>query len=230
MTLIETSAAEHVRRRALASVDRFWTADDFGADSRTAVLRELSRLAEAGDLQHVRKGLYWRGQKTRLGMKPPRAEDIVRKIAGGEGIGPAAWSASLALGLSTQHPRVETIALAKRPPRELAKIEIKNRSGRELRRHERLNRYEVALLEVLEDWNRYVDAPRDAAISRIAQWIDTNAIRVAKLVKAADTEPPIVRENLRGLLQTIGLTNDAQAIKPAATSNVRERAPLAHAA
>jgi hypothetical protein len=225
----KTSVAEQVKRRVQSSQNEFWTADDFDAASRTAVLRELSRLADEGELRSVRKGLYWRGQKTRLGMTPPQGEDVVRHAVGSGGVGPAAWTASLALGLSTQHPRVETVAVPKRL-RALGSVEIKDRSGREFRRRERLNRYEVALLEVLEDWERYVDIPQAAALDRLEHWIDSKTIRVDKLVKAAKTEPPAVRENLRGLLHATGRSNEAERVRPAATPAVRERSPLAHAA
>lgn len=103
------SAAGQVRRRALYSRNRFWRADDF-AGSRAAVLRELSRLAADGKLLHVRRGLYWRGTETILGVSRPSSIQLVQELFGRDGVGPEEWSAALALGLTTQHPR--------RPPSE----------------------------------------------------------------------------------------------------------------
>src|SRR5438105_3705839 len=98
------SVAPEVRRRILPSRDRFWRPEDFDG-SPEAVAKALSRLTRAGELRRVRRGLYWRGTPTQLGMAPPSPDRFVHEVIGAPGTGPAGWSAALALGLSTQVPR-----------------------------------------------------------------------------------------------------------------------------
>ena len=130
----ERSTAAVVRGRVMRSSGKFVRPQDF-AGPRGAVLREPSRRVEAGDLRHVRKGLYWRGQKTMLGMAPPAPLDLVQELVGVSGVGPAESSAALALGLSTQHPRRETFAVPVRPPTCAdARVALKDRTGRKGRR------------------------------------------------------------------------------------------------
>ncbi len=97
----ETSVATKVRRRVLASGERFWRPDDFEGSSE-AVAKALSRLVASGDIRRVRRGLYWRGATSRLGMAPPPVDRLADELVGMPGSGPAGWSAALALGLSTR--------------------------------------------------------------------------------------------------------------------------------
>src|SRR5438552_1777811 len=110
-----TKIAPEVRKRVLHSQDRFWSPADFNG-SPDAVAQTLGRLTRAGELRRVRRGLYWRGTPTRLGMAPPSPGRLAEEVVGGSGTGPAGWSAALALGLSTQVPRRETIAVPGRAP------------------------------------------------------------------------------------------------------------------
>ena len=144
------SVAPEVRKRVLASRDCFWRPEDFDG-SPDAVAQTLSRLARVGELRRVRRGLYWRGTTTRLGMAPPPTDRLAGEVADGRGTGPAEWSAALALGLSTQIPRRETIAVPGRAPRNPGTIRFVSRAASTKRRDERLRPVEVALLEVLRD-------------------------------------------------------------------------------
>jgi hypothetical protein len=67
------------------------------------------------------------GKSLRLGMAPPPAGRLAGEVAGGPGTGPAGWSAALALGLSTQVPRRESIAVPGRAPRNPGTIRIVSR-------------------------------------------------------------------------------------------------------
>jgi hypothetical protein len=160
-------------------------------------------------------------------MTPPDGEAVVRKLVG-DGVGPAEWSASLELGLSTQHPNKEIIAVPRRIKGELPRVRLKDRTSREGRRTEKLNRYEIALLEVLEDWDRVVELPGPVAIERLSRWLDSDRVRVEKLVKASKTEPARVRENLRELLAESG-HDDAAAQVRQGTSAGRRRSLAAAA-
>jgi hypothetical protein len=214
MATTKKSTAASVRDRVTHSRNEVFVADDF-TGPRLAVQRELSRLAAAGDLRHLRNGIYWRGVETPLGMTPARGEQIVCKLTGSRAaVGPAGWSAALELGLSTQHPNREIIAAPRRITGDLPRIEIKDRSRREERRLQRLNRTEVAILEVLEDWDRVVETSSDSAVQRLSKWLGSDEVRIEKLVRASKTEPATVRENLRALLLVSGYEHEAGRVRP----------------
>jgi hypothetical protein len=219
-TMSDTSVAPEVRKRVLPSRDRFWRPEDFDG-SPEAVAQTLSRLARAGELRRVRRGLYWRGAPTRLGMAPPPPDRLADEVGGGPGTGPAGWSAALALGLSTQVPRRDTIAVPGRAPRNPGAVHFVSRAASTKRRDERLRPGEVALLEVLRDWNALVEVSTHDAVSRIARLADTGAVRLDRLVRASVTEPPRVRERLRRLLGALGRSTSADAVRPARSESVR---------
>ena len=216
----DSSVAPEVRKRVVHSRDRFWRPEDF-TGSPDAVAKALSRLAHVGELRRVRRGLYWRGAPTRLGMAPPPSDRLVHEVIDAPGTGPAGWSAGLALGLSTQVPRRETIAVPGRPPRDPGTLKFVSRAASAKRRDERLRPHEVALLEVLRDWDTFVEVPTGAAVERIAGLADSGALRLDRIVRASATEPPRVRERLRRLLDAIGRSSDAAAVRPARSDSVR---------
>lgn len=221
-----TSVASEVRKRVLPSRDRFWRPEDFDG-TPDAVAQALSRLARVGELRRVRRGLYWRGVPTRLGTAPPPSNRLVHEIVSGLGLGtgPGGLSAALALGLSTQVPRRETIAVPGRVPRNPGTVHFVSRAASTKRRDERLRPAEVALLEVLREWDALVDVPNHDAVDRIARLIDTAVVRLDRLVRASATEPPRVRERLRRLLGALGQSTAAAAVRPARSDSVhRDRA------
>src|SRR5580700_4321999 len=126
--MTDASIAAAVREKVASCRDCFWRPSDFNA-SPEAVSKTLSRLAEAGELRRVRRGLYWRGTPTRLGMAPPPPERLAGEVVGGSGTGPGEWSAALALGLSTQVPRRETIAVPGRAPCDPGAIHFVSRAA-----------------------------------------------------------------------------------------------------
>lgn len=222
----EVSVAPEIRKRVLASRDRFWRPEDFDGSSE-AVAKTLSRLAHAAELRRVRRGLYWRGTPTRLGMAPPPLDRIVYEVIDAPGTGPAGWSAALALGLSTQVPRRETIAVPGRTPRSPGSVLFVSRAASFKRRDERLRPPEVALLEVLRDWDALVEVPTDAAVERIADLVEAGSLRLDRVVRASATEPPRVRERLRHLLGAMDRSTDAAAVRPARSDSVRHDLALA---
>jgi len=219
-----SSVAPEVRKRVVRSRERFWRPEDFDG-SPDAVAQALSRLARAGELRRVRRGLYWRGAPTRLGMAPPPAGRLAEEIIGGPGIGPASWSAALLLGLSTQVPRRETIAVPGRAPRNAGSVNVVSRAASVKRRDERLRPAEVALLEVLRDWDGLVEVPPAEAVDRIARLANAGVLRFDRLVRASVTEPPRVRERLRHLL-VAGRWAAADSVPPARSESVRDDLPL----
>lgn len=220
------SVASEVREAVLKSRDRFWRPEDF-AGSAEAVAKALSRLTCEGKLRRVRRGLYWRGITTHLGMAPPPHDRFIHEIVDEHGIGPANWSAGLALGLSSQVPRRETIAVPGRAPRNPGNVGFVSRAASTKRRDERLRYPEVALLEVLRDWDTVVEVPDDVALERIADLVVTGTLRLDRVVRASKTEPPRVRERLRRLLTALGRPEHAAAVRPARSESPRHDPVLA---
>ena len=210
----DVAVATEVRRRVLASHDRFWTLDDF-VGSVHAVSKALSRLVTAGDLRRIRRGLYWRGTPTLLGLAPPPADRLAHAVVDSPGVGPAGFSAALRLGLSTQVPRRDTVAIPIRVPRNPGPLTYVSRAGAVKRRDEKLRPEEVALLEVLRDWKTYIEVPSTVAVERISNLADTGALRVERLARASATEPAAVRDRLRRLLTDIGHADAAAIVRPA---------------
>jgi hypothetical protein len=208
------SVSSGVRKKVIHSKDRFWRPVDFEG-SPEAVVQTLSRLERAGELVRVRKGLYWRGRPTVLGMSPPPSEEIVGKVVSRTGVGPAGISASLALGLTTQVPRYEIVAVPGRAPKDPPGIKFVSRSASGKRREEHLRKIEIALLEVARDWDKLVEVSTDEATARIEELIEIGTIRMDRIVNASATEPPKTRERLRSLLTTLGRTGEAARIRPA---------------
>ena len=88
--------------------------------SRAAVDQALSRLAHAGRLLRVCRGVYMRPVETRFGTRPPIIEKAVMALAElwGETIVPCGGAAANVLGLTTQNP-VLSVYLTSGPDRQL---------------------------------------------------------------------------------------------------------------
>lgn len=196
----DRATASHERDRILRSRNRFWRPDDL-ATSGSTTLHLLADLADAGELRHVRRGLYWRGAKSPLGMAPPPTEALVSELAPGPGVGPAGLYASNVLRLSTQVPRWAETAVPFRAPRDAGAIRFWERRSRTGRRAARLNPTEVAFLEVLSSWESVIELPPTEARERLLELLASDTIREDRLAKAAATEPASTRARLRELLR-----------------------------
>lgn len=214
---METSIASTIRRAVRRGGVRFWRSDEFDG-SRKAVEHALSRLAAEGELVRLRRGLYWRGRKSTFGMGRPPVMELARVVIDSPGIGPAGWSATNALGLATQLPGRETIAVPTRAPSGLDDIFWVSRDARRARRDQKLSPIEVALLEALEGFEDYVDLSPEKAVARLLEIVLSDDVRPERLARASKTEPPRTRRRLRDLLVRAGLTNIAEKIPAARTA------------
>ncbi len=180
---------------------------------RRAVETAFSRLAaEEERLLRVRRGLYWKGVKSRFGPGRPRAEDIVREVAEGRGVGPTGWSASHALGLSTQVPAVSEFAVVGPPPKGIRGAKFHSR--RNFARL-RLAYDEIALLEVLRDWPKHVEADWSDLERAVVRLRDDGRIRPDRVRKAAAEEKaPALRERVAALVSGLARPAAASAIFP----------------
>lgn len=194
------SQASKVSQRVLGARRRFFKVDDFDGLSPAAVDRELCRLAAAGELRRVRKGLYWRGPRTMLGIAPPPLELLLEEVVGHHAYGPAGLSAANSLGLTSQVAAREQVAVTGRAPQDLPTVHFVQRAGRRGRQVARLRPQEIGFLEVLDDFHEVVDDP-SAALQRLSELLDGGAVRRDALLVAARTEPPHVRRAVRHLAE-----------------------------
>ena len=216
------SIAHTVRWRIAHSKERFWRNEDF-EDGSKAVEMVLLRLVAEGELERVRRGVYWRGRRTRFGMTLPSPIAAVGEVLGArEVVGGAEWYAANLLGLSTQVAPVPVVAVSRRPPTGLHGIRLVNRSGRTGRREARLTADEVTLLEALDGWDRYAEL--DAAAAAKCRLGVLGRMRTDRLAAASRTEPVRVRERLRWLLTRAGCDDDAARVEGARSRAAREAA------
>ena len=180
---------------------------------------ELSRLADAGELERVRRGVYWRGRRTRFGATTPSPVAALRELVSTEeAVGAAGWYATNLLGLSTQVAPQPVVAVTTRPPTGLPGVKIIDRSARVGRREAHLNETEVTLLEALDGWDKYVELDDEAALALFVDILRGKDVRLQRLIQAARTEAPRVRDRLRKVLERGGWTAEAQRIPPARAS------------
>lgn len=206
------SRAARTRELILGSTDRMWRPEDLSGPRSTAqhLLTELTR---SGELRRVRKGLYWRGRKTPLGMSPPPPDAVISELAHGRGVGPAGLSASHLLRLSTQVPRTSQVAVPARAPRGAGPISFVSRAARTGRRSAALTAAEVALLETLDGWTRVIEVPLPEAWDRLGDLLRNDpSIRPDRLARAARTEPGPVRVRLAALLEQSGFAELAHTV------------------
>lgn len=100
-------AEKILENTALAPEGTVWSARAFlHLGSRNAVDQALSRLARAGDLLRVGRGLYVHPITSRFGTRAPAPEKVVEGVAAltGETVASSGAAAANALGLSTQVP------------------------------------------------------------------------------------------------------------------------------
>lgn len=153
--------------------------------SRHAVECELSRLALAGDVIRVHKGLYWKGPTTSVGVPLPRPMEVGLAVAG-QGAGPAELAAAAFLGLTSQVPAVETVAVAGRTPVAPRGVRFVSRSIE--RRIRSLEPVEVAVIEVLRDGPDSIEATWATFAETVCSLTVKNQIRPSLLTEQLNAE------------------------------------------
>lgn len=195
----------------LAGGERHWQLSDFSDLGATATAHALSRLAASGELQRVRKGLYYRPKQTAIGPSLPSASAALAQTFHAP-LHPAGLNAANALGLSTQNPgRGEFATPAAAGPGALRDAVVHTR-----RPHTRhgLSDDHGALLELLRERARSSDLSPQATVARLLAHVRRPA-DFRRLAAAALAEPPRVRAMLGALGQQAGAP-------PAALRELRE--------
>lgn len=189
------SAATQVYERVRRGGERYWSLPDFSDLSATAVAHALSRLTAAGELQRVRKGLYYRSKQTVLGSSLPSPSAIVSLTATAP-LHPSGLTAGTALGLSTQNPMHPELATASASvPSAVANAVV--HTGRPRSRLD-LDASDAALFELLRDRARHSDLSPEETVDRLVRML-ADGKRFERLARAALDEPPRVRAMLGAL-------------------------------
>ena len=195
------TAAGKIRSRVRRGGERFWRHTDFADLPPGAVSQALSRLSKRGDLQRVRKGLYYRSRPTVVGASHP-APDAVIALSSASRLHPAGLTAASYLGFTTQNPaRPEYASSAAAAPSALVDAHVRTRRPRN---RENLSERESALLELLRDRARTSDLGAADTCARLLDMLD-DPRAFARLTKAAADEPPRVRAMLGAAGEQLGM-------------------------
>lgn len=164
--------------------------------SSTAARKAASRAVKDGLLLPVRRGLYYRGRRTRYGVTAPRADEVARAVLGTRGIGPAGYSAARTWGVTTQIPPVWHVATLRTvdPIEGVAQHERRNLARADL------NEKEIALLELLRSPEVYVEAGWGALVDKVRAALRAGEVSADRLREAVPGEyNRAVRDNFARL-------------------------------
>ncbi len=197
------SVSAAIRARIESTPARtFLRADDLAGefDSRNAVDTALSRLTSdpAVPLVRVHRGLYWRGSPSRFGKDRPSVTDTVVALVGDRGgIGPSGWSASRDLGLTSQRPAIEEFATVGPAPTGIPGVRFRRRSNPK-RANLRFN--EIAALEVIAAWPKYVDVAWPDVVDAVRKRVRAGEIRPSIMADVAKFEPKSTAKRIESLM------------------------------
>ena len=162
--------------------------------SRGGVDVALSRLASSDpSLTRVRHGLYWKSPVSRFGKAKPRPFDVALAVARAEreGVGPAGWTALHALGLTTQVPSVDEVAVLGSAPRSVPGTVYRSRSNPA---RASLRFHEIAALEALRLAPAHDSAEWRRLAEKLRELSEDGSVRWKRLRDAASKESPPVRD------------------------------------
>jgi len=196
------SVAEQVRRRVRRGrLPRYWRLEEFAGLPPAAVAMTLSRLARAGELERVGKGLYYRSVPTVFGPSRPATSTTAARLLAAPAH-PAGLNAANLLGLSTQNPRQPEYATSsKGKPRALQHAIVHDRRPPQ---RSRLSSNDGAILEVLRERARSSDLPPQGTVEHLLHLLN-DEFRFRRLASAASAEPPRVRAMLGALGEELGM-------------------------
>lgn len=211
------SVAKAVRDRVVRGGVRAWTVADFSSASPAAVTSALHRLAQTGELITVRQGLYWRGRKYAWGMSRPDPLEFAYAVAHSKaGVGWAGLSAANMLGLTTQVPGQDVVAVPTPKPRPMKGMRFVSRVAKAARATAKLSPLEVSVLEVLTDWLKVIDVSPSQAVEQLAEVIGDGDVDADRLARGAKDESGPARDRLRRVLIAAGRSDLADRLQPSA--------------
>ncbi|HVA48209.1 MAG TPA: DUF6088 family protein [Pirellulales bacterium] len=208
MKTIRTAAASRrvtglVRQRIERGGERLWRYADFHELPFASVAQALSRLARAGEIQRLSKGIYYRPRQTAFGESRPNPAAIQKLASPRKAIFPSGIAAASLLGFTTQQPkRGEVATTALSLPRKL----VGDKTVIHFRRPAawaNLSKTDAAMLDFLRRKAEPSELSPDDTVRRTLTLIDEGG-RFERLLKAAHSEPPRVRAILGALGEQLG--------------------------
>jgi hypothetical protein len=171
-------------------------------------LETLLHLEQTEQLRQPYPGLFWRGAQSRFGMPNPPLEILLSVILPKGGWGYTKYSGANNLGLSTQIPKNAMVATPHVPPYGPPKwVEFTHRPSYAGRARHKLNKYEVTLLEVLDDLiedRGYSEVPLKEALEILKEGLrmrtEIGIAVVPRLLSGSLSEPPPVKQMLQQLI------------------------------
>lgn len=191
MTLSPAAVIRETPEKSFVHVDRL-------PGSSTAARKAASRAVKDGLLLPVRRGLYYRGRRTRYGITAPRPDEVARVVLGTRGVGPAGYSAARAWGVTTQVPPVWHVATLRTvdPIEGVTQHERRNPARADLKEKE------IALLELLRSPEVYVEAGWDALVNQFRASLANREVDLERLRAAVPGEyNRAVRDNFARLVE-----------------------------
>jgi hypothetical protein len=181
----------------------------------SAAKSAASRAAARGELVPLRRGLYYKGKRTRYGVATPSPEEVALEVLGREGVGPTGVSAARALNLTTQVPAVPELVTSGPVPTGIKGVRVHKRNN-VARRH--LNYVEIALLEVLRDWKFTTESSWDGVVAAVGAQVKARQVRPEMLLAAARGErKPEVKAAMRGLVGALSWQGTPTAARTSTT-------------
>jgi hypothetical protein len=194
--------ATTVRRKIeRGGTDKLWTYADFEPLPGMAVAAALSRMVKEGNLDRVRKGVYYKARKTRFGLTKADPSRVAAAVLNRRGI---AWKASglaayNALGLTNQVSPLTTFDVD-RDVTSLRTISNRRIRFRVVPKVKNITSNERTVLDALRDLRSIPDSSPDSVVRRIVELFRSGELSFGRMIKLAEAEPPRVK----ALLGTIG--------------------------
>ena len=222
-----------MRQRIDEGGERLWRLEDFRDLPFAAVAQALSRLARAGKIERLSKGVYYRPRETTFGKSRPNPAAIQKLAERRKTLFPSGVAAASLLGFTTQTAgRRELATSALSLPRKLV--------GQDTVVHARrpevwasLSETEAALLDFLRRAGRTSELDPAETVRRTLELLSERG-RYRRLLAVADTEPPRVRATLGALGQQLGrpareLKQLRESLNPSSRFDFGKLAGLEHA-
>jgi hypothetical protein len=195
------AVADTIRRKVEnAAPERLWTFRDFASLPTSAVAKSLSRLAEEGVVQRLRKGVYYKPKVTRFGALKPDPANVVAAVLDRKNVDwkPSGLSVWNAMGLTTQIAATPGFTADHRVRVTAPNSRIRVSTAPTLRG---LSVEERAALDALRDLRHVPDTTPDTTIRRLVDLCREGRLSFARMMRAVKREPPRVR----ALLGLIGM-------------------------
>lgn len=195
--------ADRVRQRVQRGGERLWRVADFRDASFAAVAQTLSRLARAGELQRLSKGVYYRSRSTAFGRSQPSPASVRKLAEDRRTVFPAGVAAANLLGFTTQASARSEVATSKLSlPRKLVGVDAIVHTRRPAI-WAGLSAKDAALLDFLRRGARVSELPPEETVNRTLALI-AERDRFDRLVGVAKHEPPRVRAILGAIGEQLG--------------------------